>query len=309
MSAKLIVNLENESYEMPCASVITIGRSKNSDVVLADPSVSRNHSIIRQTDNNQYFYIDGGSSNGSYINGKRVQSSMQLRNGDVIDIGKYSIQFSQNLIEAPIPIEQDETVQISEVNIKQITILVSDIRGFTSLTEAVPIKTLTKVMSDWSGAVRRDVIQRGGILEKFIGDCVYARWETKDNPLESILTALECAKELRNICDQINDKYWDLQHPLRIGVGINTGYAAVDVGKDSIALGDTVNLAFRLESATKDLGKDIIMSFESAQYLPQIMWDNRQQSIQVKGKKDSVNICGYTFKELDEFLFNLHSSV
>lgn len=308
MSAKLIVNLEDKTFEMPCTSVITIGRSKNSDVVFADPSVSRNHAIIRQTDNDQYFYIDGGSSNGSYINGKRVHSSMQLRNGDVIDIGKYTIKFSQRIVETPTPLEQDETVQISQVNIKQITILVSDIRGFTSLTEAVPIKTLTKVMGDWSRAVRNDVIKRGGILEKFIGDCVYARWETEDNPLDSVLVALECAKQLRNICDQINDKYWDLQHPLKIGVGINTGYAAVDVGKDSIALGDTVNLAFRLESATKDLGKDIIMSFESAQYLPQIMWDNRKQTIHVKGKKEAVNICGYTFKELDEFLFNLHSS-
>jgi len=82
-------------------------------------------------------------------------------------------------------------------------------------------------------------------------------------------------------------------------VGINTGAASISAGQDNSAIGDAVNLAFRLESATKVIGKDLVMSECAYKDLPKKYWSTAELHIRVKGKRDPIRIVGLDFSEVE----------
>lgn len=284
---------------------MTIGRDKKNHVVLPDPLVSRNHAIIQLLGADDFYLIDSGSANGCHLNGKRIATPVMLNNGDHIAIGSTMIQYHQVKEQQPEEehgMEDETTVVVNNMDIKQITILVSDIRGFTSLSEEIPIKTLTRIMSDWFRLISECVQAHNGIVDKFIGDCVYARWESGRDEEAAIIQTLRTALAIHNITNSLNDQHTSLPRPLTIGVGINTGQAAVGVGLDNTAIGDAVNLAFRLESASKGLNTDLVLSESSYRYLPTAVWQGQTKEISVKGKKAPIQVLGLDFSTLERCL-------
>jgi len=300
MPATLSYTIEDFSRTVPCKTVLTVGRDKSSDIVLADLMVSRNHAMIRCIGHGDYYLIDGGSSNGSYVNQQRVTVPRLLRHGDRIVIGGVEFLFEQEKQET---VERDtvsmqETIVHDTPEIKKITILVADIRGFTSLSEEIPIRTLTQLMNNWFNRVNDIIAQQHGIVDKFIGDCVFARWEADDDELKTVVSALSAANAINKMTEDLNHTFTELTEELKIGVGINTGAASVGRGVDSSALGDAVNVAFRLESATKVLGKDIVLSETAYRHLPEKYWKPFTQKIRVKGKRDPVRIFAVDFTDV-----------
>ena len=79
---------------------------------------------------------------------------------------------------------------------------------------------------------------------------------------------------------------------------INFGEAAVGLGRQNAAIGDAVNLTFLLESSSKELRTDIVVGENAFQHLPRAWWQGKTQRVLVKGKKDPVEVCGFTFEEL-----------
>lgn len=304
MSATLSYTLDDFSRTVPCKTVLTVGRDKNSDIVLADLMVSRNHAMIRCIGHGDYYLIDGGSSNGSYVNQQRVTMPRLLKHGDRIVIGGVEFLFEQQKqeISAPDTVSMQETIVHDTPEIKKITILVADIRGFTSLSEQIPIRTLTQLMNNWFNRVNDIVVQQNGIVDKFIGDCVFARWEADHNEVETIVRVLTAAADINKMTDELNRKFTELTENLKIGVGINTGAASVGIGMDHSALGDAVNVAFRLESATKVLAKDIVLSESAYRHLPEKFWKTQTQKIRVKGKRDPVRIFAINFPDVKSLL-------
>ena len=300
MTATISYTLDDFSKTVPIKTVLTVGRDKSSDIVLADLMVSRNHAMIRCIGHGDYYLIDGGSSNGSYVNQQRVTVPRLLRHGDRIVIGGVEFLFEQEKQET---VERDtvsmqETIVHDTPEIKKITILVADIRGFTSLSEEIPIRTLTQLMNNWFNRVNDIIAQQHGIVDKFIGDCVFARWEADDDELKTVVSALSAANAINKMTEDLNHTFTELTEELKIGVGINTGAASVGRGVDSSALGDAVNVAFRLESATKVLGKDIVLSETAYRHLPEKYWKPFTQKIRVKGKRDPVRIFAVDFTDV-----------
>lgn len=297
MSATLSYILEEFSRTVPCKTVLTVGRDKNSDIILGDLMVSRNHAMIRRIGMEDYYLIDGGSANGSYVNRQRVTMPRLLKHGDRIVIGGVEFLFEQDRNEAveSDTISMQETIVHDTPQIKMITILVADIRGFTSLSEQIPIRTLTRLMNTWFNRVSDVVAQENGIIDKFIGDCVFARWEADDDEIETVIRALTAAEAISKVTVELNKNYSELGESLNIGVGINTGAASVGCGMDNTALGDAVNVAFRLESATKMLGRDIVLSETAYRHLPDKYWQDLCQKLRIKGKRDPVRIIAVDF--------------
>lgn len=304
MAATLTFQINGTPQDLECKSSITIGRDRNSDIVLDDLTVSRHHAMIRLIGQDDYYLIDSGSANGSSLNSKRVSMPILLKNGDVIRVGETDFVFHQeHQKEAGVDtVAMQETVISDTPDIKQITIMVADIRGFTSLSEKVHIRTLTKMMNSWFSQVSDVIFKNGGTVDKFIGDCVFARWEAEDAEKDIIFKALRAATEINEVTCSLNQKFPEVTDKIRIGVGINTGAASVGIGQDNTALGDAVNLAFRLESATKILGKDIVMSESSYKDLNKEVWKNVEQHIKVKGKRDPVRIIGLDFADAKKLL-------
>ena len=296
MAASLHFVRDGVDRNVECGRMFTIGRSKSNDLVLADDKVSRSHVIIRQLADGNHYIIDVGSANGTLVNGERVIMPTQLNDSDELSIGGTAFSFQRE------PDDFDEefddatqtmtsTVSISPV-IKHVAVLVADIRGYTKLSEHVPIAVLAKLLGRWFKAVNDVVEENRGVVDKFIGDAVLARWLVEDTTVEAIVfRALRAADGLNRVTRQLSGDFEQLDDPLYIGVGINVGKAAVGVMgagrlQDHTVLGDSVNIAFRLETGTKELKTDLLISREACIVLPQEFWKGRECSVPAKNKEE-----------------------
>lgn len=152
---------------------------------------------------------------------------------------------------------------------KEISVLFSDIRGFTSMSEGVSPERLAEIMARYFQPMTEAVFGQGGTLDKYIGDAIMALFNAPLDQPDHVLAACRAAIAMQYAQLRINEKLLSQGAPaLKTGIGINCGPAIVGNLGSSIrfsytAIGDTVNLASRLESATKQLGVDIVIG-ESA---------------------------------------------
>ncbi len=294
---------DDGELRIPCERLLTLGRDKGNDIVLSDMLVSRNHAMIRRLGASDYYLIDSGSSNGSRVNQRRIVGPTLLSDDDRITIGSTEFRFEQISDEPSLDdtSSMQATMLAHQPLIKEITILVADMRGFTSMSEQLPIQTLTQVMNEWFNLVNEVIAKHGGTVDKFIGDCVFARWED-DDPGNNVINALRTACLISEVTTTLSDGVRDLPTPLRIGVGINSGLASLDIGSDSTAIGDSVNTAFRLESASKELGVDIVLSDSAYAHLDATQWRQAQHAIKLKGKRKPVTVVGLGYTQVGEWL-------
>ena len=174
---------------------------------------------------------------------------------------------------------------------KEATFLFTDVRGFTSLSEKLPPEEVTKIMNK-ALTIQSDAVQKhGGMVDKYIGDAMMAIFNAPIDLPEHRSAAVETALEIKE-----NMKKADLG--IDIGIGINTGTAVIgnmgsDTRFDYSAIGDCVNTAARLESATKEVGKDILIGYSTAincKFKLKLL-----KPISVKGKSQKLSI--YTIQE------------
>lgn len=294
--AYLRIRSEGHGDRVECKDIITLGRDGTNSLPIKDPEMSRNHAMVRRIGQDQYYLFDTGSRNGSFVNGLRISSPTLLKSGDIVSLGNTSVVFEQVVVpragaRPPATESMAETMRSDFTSIKKITVLVADIRGYTTMSEQLPIKLLSDIMSEWFDGVGKIVERNGGRVDKFIGDCVMVIWDLVDDPRPQAQKSVQTAYEIYGYTAGLNKRFPDLPTVMRVGVGINTGEAAVGIGVDNTAMGDTVNLAFRLEAASKTLNCDLVLSKSTYELLPTSLWQGREKEIQVKGKKDAVRIC------------------
>jgi len=313
MPASVYYKVGNKAQEYVCGPLVTIGRTKTNNIVFADPKVSRNHLLLRCLGEDKYYLIDMGSANGTYLNGKRVIVPTLLKNGDVINVGSRTnvLTFRFKTDEHALDDAEDlgdsaTTFAFEAPSIREVTVLVADIRDYTSMSEQLPIDLLAKLLGEWFRYVNDIIEKNGGGVDKFIGDAVMACWLMREeNPQEGIQQTLKAAYELHVMTEKLNQAYPKLPKPLRIGVGINTGEAIHgDMGsgrlQDYTVLGDSVNVAFRLEKASKELDADLVISHNSFKYFSRPIWEGRQRAIRLKGKDEPVTVYPLKFHDLKD---------
>jgi adenylate cyclase len=174
------------------------------------------------------------------------------------------------------------------------TFLFTDVRGFTSLSEKLEPEEVTEIMNK-ALTVQVECIQRNsGMLDKFIGDAAMAIFNAPLDLENHEELAVKTAIEMQEAIKELNK---ELPHEIAIGVGINTGEAVIgnmgsDTRFDYSAIGDAVNTAARLESATKEAGADILIGENTAQSVSYKL--KSLKAIKVKGKAKALKI--YTVK-------------
>lgn len=306
MAAFLEFSSGTGTERVPCGPALTIGRDRNNAIVLGDRLVSRHHAMVQRLGSADYYLIDSGSSNGTWVNRRRVTAPVLLRDGDRIHMGTMEMRFVQEPRSAGLTesVSLEATVVMHSTLIREITLLVADMRGFTTLSEQLSIQQLTRVMNQWFHDVSGIIAEQHGLVDKFIGDCVFARWEG-DDPAANVMDALRTACRIAEATHALAHAFPDLPVPLRIGAGINTGLASVGIGSENTALGDTVNTAFRLETASKELETDIVLSESSHACLPGSPWEMTCRQVRLKGKRKPVQVVALRFEEAEALLAKL----
>ena len=170
------------------------------------------------------------------------------------------------------------------------TFLFTDVRGFTNLSEKLPPEQVTDIMNKVLTEQVTCIQAHGGMVDKFIGDACMAIFNAPLDIDEHEKRAVACAQDMRTAIQQLQTT---LPEPVAIGIGVNTGEAVVgnmgsDTRFDYSAIGDAVNTAARLESATKDVGEDILIGENTAKKCNFGL--KSLQPIKVKGKKDYLKI-------------------
>ena len=177
-----------------------------------------------------------------------------------------------------------------------LTVLFSDIRGFTSLSEQLQPEQVEEMLRDYLTEMTAIVHKHGGAVDKYIGDCVMALYnvplEDPEHAIKAVRTALEFQERTLALSKRWEDK---LGIPLRNGVGINTGEAVVGtLGSKQLlqytAIGDTINLGARLESITKDYKASIIISESTYELVKGQFITKELGDVTVKGKTRPVKI-------------------
>ncbi|MBC7397595.1 MAG: adenylate/guanylate cyclase domain-containing protein [Bdellovibrionales bacterium] len=192
---------------------------------------------------------------------------------------------------------------------KAITILFSDLRGFTTFSENMDPKTLSQFLNEYLSEMTEIIFEYEGTLDKYIGDAVMAFWGAPLNQPDHAKKAWDAAvamqKKLREIAPIFKEKYGI---EVASGIGLNSGEVSVgNMGSKRIfeytVIGDHVNLASRLESLTRLYGCDILSSLNTLDALPEgsasTLHYRKIDSVIVKGKKNAVDLI-----ELSDLPFN-----
>ena len=169
------------------------------------------------------------------------------------------------------------------------TFLFTDVRGFTNLSEKLPPEQVTEIMNRVLTEQVTCIQAHGGMVDKFIGDACMAIFNSPLTLDEHEKRAVACAQDMRTAMQLLQN---ELPEPIAIGIGVNTGEAVVgnmgsDTRFDYSAIGDAVNTAARLESATKEAGVDILIGERTALHVDQA-W--LHDTIEVKGKKEPLTV-------------------
>ncbi|MES1981756.1 MAG: adenylate/guanylate cyclase domain-containing protein [Pseudomonadota bacterium] len=178
---------------------------------------------------------------------------------------------------------------------REMTILFSDVRGFTTISEGLDARELALLMNEFLTPLSRVVYKHRGTIDKYMGDCIMAFWGAPlpdtQHAHHAILAALEMQQALEQIQPRFRERGWPEIH---IGVGLNTGKVSVgnmgsEVRVAYTVMGDAVNLASRLESITKQYGVGVMVGENTKNAAPEFVYRELDQ-VRVKGKDEPVTI-------------------
>lgn len=177
---------------------------------------------------------------------------------------------------------------------KEITIMFSDVRGFTSISEDLMPEEIVAILNKYLTSMSKIILKNRGTLDKFMGDGIMAFFGspvyTCDHAQKTVLTAIEMQSEL----SKLNEEWKKEGKPsLYMGIGINTGEAVVgNIGSDErmeyTAIGDNINLCFRLQSLAK--AGQIIISKSTYDQTASMIEVNKLEPVMVKGRKKTIQI-------------------
>ncbi|MBI5306630.1 adenylate/guanylate cyclase domain-containing protein [Candidatus Wolfebacteria bacterium] len=177
-----------------------------------------------------------------------------------------------------------------------ITVLFSDLRNFTSFSEKMPPSELVKFLNEYFETMSNEILKYRGVVDKYIGDAVMAFWGAPLTDENQADNAVSAALGMISALKQLNEKLKTLgKAEINIGIGIYSGPAVVgNIGSktrfDYTAIGDTVNVASRLEGLNKTYNTNIIFGESVKNKLKQQYNLSFLDSVEVKGRKQPLNI-------------------
>jgi adenylate cyclase len=217
----------------------------------------------------------------------------QLREREEIKetFGRYvSIEVARHLI-------GNRKVALGGENIDA-TVLFSDIRNFTSMSEKMSPEEVVSMLNTYFSYITEPIMENRGVINKFIGDAVMAVFTPHLGSDNHVQDAVKAALGMRARLEELN-RSGKLKYPVSFGVGLNTGrLVAGNIGTEKrfeyTVIGDTVNVASRMESLSKSLSHDIIISQGTFEAIPadfrETLTIEKTEPVQIKGKSQPASV-------------------
>jgi adenylate cyclase len=178
----------------------------------------------------------------------------------------------------------------------EVTVLFADLRQFTALSEHLSPAETVAILNDFQAAMVAAVFAHRGTLDKFLGDGLMAYFGAPVPETEHPLLAVRCAQTMHAALAGLNAvRIARGQSPLRMGIGIHTGAAIVgaigtDTRREFTVIGDTVNVAARIQDLTRSYREDILLSEETASRLPDALALRAVDETVVRGRSQPVRL-------------------
>jgi class 3 adenylate cyclase len=239
------------------AERLTVGRGADAGLLIDDPEISRAHAAFRPTEDGLEIQ-DLGSLNGTWVNGERIISPIPLAPGDVIKIGTTRMEVLSAGGGRPAPAQRPSPTPVeAEDELRPISVLFADIVGSTQLAERLEPEDFGALIGGCVDRMCRAVEHFGGVIDAYMGDGIAAFFgfpaATEDDAERAASAALSVVMAIDAYADEVRET-WNLPG-LNVRVGVNSGQVAVGVvgvsQRHPVALGDTMNVAARLQGAAE----------------------------------------------------------
>ena len=178
----------------------------------------------------------------------------------------------------------------------EITVMFADIRGFTTISETHTAEEVSQLLNEYFSEIEPVINKYNGVINKFIGDAVLVIFGDPVQDKDHAKKAVKCAYELTNKVKKIQEKWLEEGKPkIDIGIGINTGDAFVgNVGTQNrfeyTVIGDTVNIASRIEGYNRIYKTHLLISQNTYNKLSHIVDVIKIREVDLKGKSQKINI-------------------
>ncbi len=240
--------------------VCSLGRAESNQVTLQDDTVSRRHAVIQAQGDQEYWLVDFGSRNGSYVNGQRVAQPTRLHDGATVAIGasQYVFRQSKSVGTAPFAtVTSDQTV----IDVRWATcwLLVADIIDSTKLIAELPADTLPLVTGQWLAQCKEVIEMHGGHINQFLGDGFFAFWHDHERMGSEIDKTHQA---LRRLQAEGRPAFRFVTHLGAVMLG------GVSVGEEERISGSDVHFVFRMEKLAGSLGEPRLLSEPARKRLP-----------------------------------------
>lgn len=248
-----------DGRDVPIEGTCSLGRSSACTVVIPDERASRRHAFIHCQGEDEYWLVDQGSSNGTYVNDKRIHQPTPLTDGDRVAIVGTTFWFRHphGPVRPRFPEGSDLTV--IQVRTQPCWLLLADIVGSSALAQVRPAEELALTVGAWLSACRHVIEGSGGAINKYLGDGFFAYWREAPELGPRLISMLR--RLMGNQEASLPVRY--VLHFGEVTVG-----GAPTLGEESLS-GPDVNFLFRIEKVAGGLGAPFLCSEAVVRRLPE----------------------------------------
>ena len=236
----------------PIGPACTIGRGQKNDIVLEDRQVSRRHALIHRQDQDEFWLVDLGSGNGSFVNSRRVTLSTRLRDTDKLMFGEQQLRFRQTSSKLTKPGPRQTAATVIQVKTSLCWLLLADIAGSTKLAAQLSSTDLAILVGKWMGTCREIVEARRGTINKYLGDGFLAYWPVDTGTTGFMAAAIKDFAVLQQ--DRSSPRFRIALHLGQVALG-----GAGAIGEESLT-GLDVTYVFRMEKLAASLKCPLLVS-------------------------------------------------
>jgi adenylate cyclase len=242
---------DEQGNRLPIRGVCSIGRAASNQVPLQDERVSRRHAVIQVQQQGEFWLVDFGSRNGTFLNDQRIAQPTRLHHGARVRIGRFAFVFRHPAASqaAPATVLADQTV--SDIKLQSCWLLVADIIDSSRLVQEIPPDELPLVTGQWLSECKQTIESSGGRINQFMGDGFFAFWRDRECVEQNIYAALEALGRLQ---EQGRPKFRFVLHLGQVAFG------GVSVGEEERISGSEVHFVFREEKLCGRLGEARLLS-------------------------------------------------